>query len=170
MLRWSAYTVLQCSFSFLSDNVGWLLFCLHRWLAYTAWQDSCYTHWFSLYLECVWSGGGVTPIDSLVTAATVGHNLHQLVWVVQTWTTTQQLSEFWPLTALYFNHWPLTNHTFCPDVHVADSTSPLVHRVKMRGLSCDHGEYWSDPLLHNIHPVEKAWLASLWYSSHPPCS
>ena len=46
---------------------------------YIAWQEGCYTHWFSLYTECVWSGGGVTPIDSVVTAATVGHNLHQLV-------------------------------------------------------------------------------------------
>ena len=46
--------------------------------------------------------GGVTPIDSIVTAATAGQSFDRL------------FSAVWPLTTLIFGHWPLTAQIFCP--------------------------------------------------------
>ena len=46
--------------------------------------------------------GGVTPIDSIVTAATADQNFDRLFSAVRL------------LTTLIFGHWPLTAQIFCP--------------------------------------------------------
>jgi len=61
-------------------------------------------------------GGGVTPIGSILTAATVGQNFDWLSLAV--WPRWPRwFLGLWLLSALQFNCWLLTMHTFT-EVHV----------------------------------------------------
>ena len=58
--------------------------------------------------------GGVTPMDSIVTAATAGQNFDRL------------FSAVWPLTMLIFGLWPLTARIFYPQRNLDISTATQV--------------------------------------------
>ena len=85
---------------------------LHPW---------CYARWMKGLDKLQ---GCVTPIDSMVTAATTGQNSDQFFSAV--WPLTHLVFGLWPLTALNFNRWPLTMHIFTEvygGMH-SDSTRP----------------------------------------------
>ena len=59
-----------------------------------------FAHGINIIRSCIL--GGVTTIDSIVTAAAAGQNFDRL------------FSAVWTLTTLILGHWPLTARIFCP--------------------------------------------------------